>query len=245
MNDVSEEDVIAFVDGCLAGPALAAFEAKLSVDRGLAERVAAHRWMARQVVVAYGDPPGGEVDEVLVTRLGLADNNVSTPSGPIPSGSRRVPARRPSWALLASGALAASFFAGILIGTLRERPATSWLHADISGRIAAGGALAEGLSNSLSGQGGPIRVGISFRTTQGVCRTFRTSEGLSGLGCRRGGQWAVPIVVTGASGPDAETEYRLAGGNVAPAVMSEADRLMIGEPLTAAEEEALKGRGWE
>lgn len=239
MSDMSEEQVIAFVDGRLDGQALAAFEAKLGQDRALVERVAAHRWIARQIVAAYDDPPGDEVDEALVARLGLAgDNVVAMPA--LHSAPRR------SWrALAAAGALAASLAAGVFIGNMAGRPEASLLQVGGSGRLVAGGVLAESLSNRLSGQAGPVRIGVSFRTGQGVCRTFSTDNGLSGLGCREDDHWAVPMAVTGPALHEGTAEYRLAGGDVAPSVMAEVDRRMVGEPLGPAEEKALKEQGWK
>ena len=72
-----------------------------------------------------------------------------------------------------------------------------------------------------------------------------TENGMSGLGCREDGQWAVPIVVSGSSQPEGTAEYSLAGGSVAPPVMAEVDRRMIGEPLSPAEENTLKDKGWQ
>jgi hypothetical protein len=57
---------------------------------------------------------------------------------------------------------------------------------------------------------------MTIRTAQGTCRAFHARAG----------------------------EYRLAAGEVAPAVMAKADRRMQGDPLTPAEEQALLRQGF-
>ena len=57
---------------------------------------------------------------------------------------------------------------------------------------------------------------MTIRTAQGTCRAFHARAG----------------------------EYRLAAGEVAPAVMAKADQRMQGDPLTPAEEQALLRQGF-
>jgi hypothetical protein len=114
-----------------------------------------------------------------------------------------------------------------------------------SGKLIASGELSERLSNQLTGEQGPVQIGVSFNAENGVCRTFHFKQGASGLGCREGGHWIVPIVVTDNPNPNGPTEYSLASGNIAPAVMAEVDRRIKGDPFTAAQEEQLRSNGWE
>lgn len=237
MTEATDVEVIAYVDGCLDGPALAAFEERLRREPALAEQVAAHRWLTGQIVSAFGPPPGDEIDPALIRRLGLASDNVVPFEPPV------ARTRRPLLAFLASGAIAASLLVGVSVGRWMDDGTAHWLRSGPDAKVLADGALAEGLSGNLAGQAGEVRIGMSFRTAQGVCRTFSTGSGLSGMGCRQGSEWVVPIVVTGtaaASGGD----YRLAAGDVAPAVMAEVDRRIVGEPLGPAEEQALRQKGW-
>lgn len=238
MSETSDFEVIAYVDGCLDDAARAAFEARLAADPQLAERVAAHRWMTRQIVSAFGPPPGEEIEPMLLAKLGLAEPNV------VPIRSRAMRPSRPLLALLASGALAASLVAGLFIGRWIDAAPAPLLRSGPAQQLLADGVLAEGLSGNLAGQAAQVRIGMSFRTAQGICRTFSTASGMSGLGCRHGGNWTVPIV-TSAAPANGGGDYRLAAGEVAPAVMAEVDRRILGDPLGTAEEQRLRKAGWK
>jgi hypothetical protein len=239
LTEIPEELVVAFVDGHLTSSERAEFETRLKNDPALSERVASHRWIAQQIVAAYGSPPTDEVDDALVARLGLASPNV------IAFTDRTSLARRASIfrAALAATAMAASLVVGLFIGRSTLPPATL-LQTDRNGHLVAGGALALGLSDSLAGQPGPIRIGITFRTSDGYCRTFNTSHGVSGLACRNGDQWRVPMIASDNSVAGASDAYRLAGGGVAPSVMAEVDQRILGEPLSLSEESELKANHW-
>ncbi|MBV1692300.1 hypothetical protein KRR38_32735 [Novosphingobium sp. G106] len=238
MSDPVEETVIAYVDGCMDGEAVAAFEAKLAEDPVLAERVSSHRWMARQIVAAYGPPPEEGVDETLIARLGLGNDSVAV----IP-GFVHLTARRGVVWTARFAALAASLVVGIFVGQRLLMPDTSLIPGP-DGQVTASGVLATGLSNQLAGEQGAVLIGVSFRTATGICRTFRTTQGLSGLGCREGAQWRLPVIVSAVSAQKAPTEYQLASGEIPSQVMAEVDRRIKGEPLTKAEETRLKAVGW-
>lgn len=240
MSKIPDDDVIAYVDGCLQGSERAAFEASLRENPELAEQVAAHRWIARQIVAAFGEPPRDEVDDADLARLGLSEGNVVEFAA-----RRRHTTRRSVFAASLSSAIAASLVAGVFLDRMISEPDVGILQADSTGRVVARGELAENLSDRLSGVPGEVRIGLTFRTAQTVCRTFATPQGLSGLGCREDGQWLVPIVTTSRADTQRKTEYRLAGGDVAPFVMAEVDRLIVGEPLSPTQEKALMATGWQ
>ncbi|MCW6536982.1 anti-sigma factor family protein [Sphingomonas lycopersici] len=236
MTKISEEKVVAFVDDRLSREDRIAFEARLADDPALAARVASHRWIAQQIVAAYGTPPGDEVPAPLLDRLGLAatDNVIAMQD------------RRRRWLVPAAlaGALAASLTLGIGLGRSVFGP-DALVHGDRSNQLTAGAVLADGLSNNLAGQqSGPVRIGISFRTAQGICRTFSIADGPSGLGCRQGSAWTVPVVVAPEAPVGPLQEYQLAAGSIAPSVMAEVDRRITGEPLSPSEERQLRAKGW-
>lgn len=236
MTEISEEEVVAFVDGRLGHEDKAAFEVRLASDPTLARRVASHRWMAQQIVAAYGTPPSDKVDDALLGRLGLAAaGNVVT----------MTDRRRRSFAPAAlAGALAASMALGIGLGRNVFVPDTMFRN-DHGNQLTAGTMLADGLTNNLAGQqSGPVHIGISFHTADGICRTFSVVGGPSGLGCREGAKWVVPIVASPAAPAGPSQEYQLAGGNVAPSVMAEVDRRIAGEPLSPADEKRVRAAGW-
>lgn len=238
MTRYSDEDVIAYVDGSLGGPELAAFEARLASDPELASRVAGHGWMTRQIVAAYGAPPDDRLDEALIVRLGLTDDPVVVLADHRPRRTLR-PIIAAAWA----GALAASLVLGVFVGrslTGGNGPVVM----NSAGVLSPGPALAMALDRQLSGQDGQIRIGLSFRSAEGICRSFVMPGGASGLGCRQDGHWVIPILARPGGDASPGGEYRLAGGDVAPAVMAEVDHRIVGEPLSIAQETAARGTGW-
>lgn len=239
MKQVTDEAVVQFVDGCMTGAELAEFEARLATDVTLAERVSAHRWIARQIVAAYGSPPEAAIDQSHLERFGLTEDNVY----PL-SAIRRLKASRAfSWSVAAS-ALAASLVIGVMVGqSMLAQP--NGVILEPNGTLTASGELSERLSNQLAGQQGPVLIGVSFRADKGICRTFHVPQGASGLGCREGGRWTVPIMVTDNPNANGPTEYSLASGDIAPSVMAEVDRRIKGEPFTAAQEQQLRETGWK
>ena len=239
MKELTDEAVILFVDGGMTGAELAEFEARLATDVTLAERVSAHRWMVRQIVAAYGSPPDEVVDGPLLDRLGLNEDNVF----PFATIRNFKASRAIGWSVAAS-ALAASLVIGVMVGQSMLAPANGIILGS-SGKLVASGELSERLSNQLTGEQGPVQIGVSFRAENGVCRTFHVQQGASGLSCREGERWIVPIMVTDNPNPNGPTEYSLASGNIAPAVMAEVDRRIKGEPLSAEQERQLRNVSWK
>lgn len=108
MTEFSDQEVVAFVDRQMDDKARAAFEAQLRTDGALAHRVAAHGWIARQIVTACGSPPEVAADSAQLERLGLGPGN----TGPI---WLPVLSRQTGWARWAAGitAIAASLAIGL------------------------------------------------------------------------------------------------------------------------------------
>jgi hypothetical protein len=239
LTSAHDENVVAYVDGQLDGDALLALQTQLANEPDLAERVAAHRWIARQITAAYGLPPRGDND-ALIARFELGGARVVALSG----HRRPVVPRGQRIAVLAG--IAASLALGMIVGPafLASNPAM----VRGPGRWpTASGMLAASLSNQLAGDAGRVRIGLSFRTDHGICRTFRTDQGVAGIGCREATQWSVPIMVTtvGRTGDAKATEFHLAAGDFPPAIMAQVDRQIRGEPLSTIEEAALRERQWQ
>ncbi len=249
MTRFSDEDVVAYVDGRLGAAEEKAFEAQLAGDPELARRVAAHGWMTRQIVAAYGAPPGDELDEALIARLGLAGDPV------VSLDERRRHQRaqhwrravRPGLAAAWGGALAASLVLGVFVGRALAPPDGA-IRMNAAGAISPGPVLAAALDRQLSGAAAgrddTVRIGLTFRSAQGICRSFVMPGGTSGLGCRENGHWVIPIVARPGGDAAPHGEYRLAGGEVAPAVMAEVDNRIVGEPLDSSAETAARNQGW-
>lgn len=240
MTDISEERLIAYIDGQLDSEALLKIESRIASEPALAERAAAHRWLARQVTAAYGPPPPAEDNEALIARFGLGNRPVVALSDRRPFVGRRLQMKVP-----ALTALAASLVLALIAGS-NALTSTSSLNRVPEGPPIAGGMLAASLSNQLAGEPGRVRIGLSFRSDKGVCRTFRSNRGDSGIGCREGDHWVVPIMTTDQvqKDVDASTVYRLAGGDIPAVVMAEVDRRIKGEPLSPADEKLLREHRW-
>ncbi|MDE2442443.1 MAG: hypothetical protein KGP14_15610, partial [Betaproteobacteria bacterium] len=239
MSRFSEEEVMAFADGRLTGSARQAIEEQLKVDPDLARKIAAQRWMARQVVAAFDEPPHVEFDQGLMARLGLLDGNV------VAIGSRRqIAIRRSVFGAILTGAAAACLALGFFGERILKGSTATMLGVDTAGHMVARGELADSLSNQLAAGPGKVRIGVTVQTAEGICRTFSTRAGLSGMACRNSDGWTVPIVVASAPQASVRSEYHLASDTVAPAVMDEVDRRMIGEPLSPAEENTLRSNDW-
>lgn len=230
MTHYSDRDIVAFVDGQMDEDARAAFDDERRGDIDLERRVAAHGWMVRQIVAAYGKAPQDAVDRALIDRLGLG-------AGGIAPMRRAGIAIRPAWARWVAGltALAASLAVGFLGGRLTGNTEPRLL-VQGDGGIIAKGELARALSDQLSGDRGQIQIGLTFKTADGVCRTFKSSLGLSGIGCRDGQQWNLPILVRSNSDQPNGMDYQLASGDISFAVMAEVDRRIVGEPLDEVQE---------
>ena len=240
MTDISEERVSAYVDGQLDGEALLDFKSRLVREPSLAERVAAHQWMSRQVTAAYGPPPEANEDDALIAHFGLGTGQV------VPlSDHQLLPVRRGQFKFAAVTALAASLALVLIAGSIALTSTSSIVRVPEGPRIASG-ILAASLSDQLSGEPGRVRIGISFRTDQGVCRTFRSDQDVSGIGCRNGDHWVVPMISAADSQKHAITDadYRLAGEDISPAVMAEVDRRIRGEPLSPPDELRQRQRHW-
>lgn len=204
-----------------------AFAARMATDTELAGRIAAHRWLSRQIVAAFGPPPVADLTVPLRAALGL---------GSLPLRGRR-PFRLPN-AVLALG-MAATLVVGVLIGSTTIGPPQTIVRVAANGEIAATGVLADELSKQPSGTAGPVSIGMTFKTDQGICRTFEISEELSGLGCRSGSSWSIPVLAHDRLGEPHGRDYRLAGSAMSPAVAAEVERRIIGDPLSPADEKKL------
>ena len=227
-----DERLFAWLDGELGADEAAEVERQVAADPSLAELAAQHRALQAKLKAAF-DPVAAEP---VPDRLsGLADR-----SNVVDFAARRTGARLGFWPQ--GVAIAASLAAGIFVGTLIPRGP----QADIAsgdGRLYAAASLDRGLSSQLASQqgGGPVRVGITFRSTDGaVCRTFNEGR-LSGLACRDNQRWLVRGLVN-AQQPE-QGNYRMAAG-MDPALATLVGSMMAGEPFDAAQESEAKQRGW-
>jgi len=213
----------AYVDGELDADARRAFEAELAADPGLAAQVAAHRTLRTRLSAAYRPV----LEEAVPMRLELSARAAN---------DRARSPRAAVWA-----AMAASLVVGVLAGrfALAPEPPVA-VGADLPARTE----LARALDRQLAAEPGVVRIGLTFRDTQGrYCRTFQSpADRLAGLACRGPERWRV--VTATAWSPTAEPEYRTAASATPPEVLAAVDRALAGEALDRRQETAARDAGW-
>jgi hypothetical protein len=232
----SPEMLMAYADGELDAETRRAIEAEMAVDPQLAQEIERQRALRVEV----GDAFAGVLDEPVPDRLLRAARK---------TGAKAEPARR-QWSWPEWTSIAASLLIGVLGGrALLHQPdrGTGLIVAGVDGRVIAGGALAQALSEQLSSQDGSgVDIGLSFRAKSGeYCRTFgaRASNPVVGFACRDAEVWRIDML---SSAPRAESggDYRMASTQLpAPIVQAIAER-MQGEALDADEEAVARQRRW-
>lgn len=218
---VTNEMLIAYVDGELSEADRALVDRLAAADPALAEKLESHRRVRARVFDAFA----GVLDEPVPDRLVAAAR---------PSNVVRLRPRLPTWA-----AVAATLVVGVAAGLTLPRGSQSPIAADMTAR----GDLASALEKQLASApgGSSVRVGLTFRAAKGYCRTFTTAQ-VAGLACRDSRAWKVRMAVAQAAGSSAD--YRMAASETPPAILEEAQALMVGEPLDAKSEADAQKSGW-
>lgn len=231
---VSDERLMAYLDGELAAADQADVEAALAADPELRRRLAAQQHV-RERLASHYDPVLGEavptpLRAMLETRL-------------VDLGAEREKRARRGWPVWQqAAALAAMLVLGMFLG--RALPGGGSPVAVEDGRMVARGELAESLDSQLASAqpaDAATRIGVTFARADGrLCRTFESAT-LSGLACRGDSAWELEMTVPGAGG--ARSEYRQAASGSAR-VLQAAQEMMASEPLDAAAERVARDRGW-
>jgi hypothetical protein len=243
----SDEILMAFADGELAEPARSEVERAMRTDPAVAERIALHRALRSRVSNAFADV----LDEPVPRRL-----QASLVSGKVVHldavrAARQQQVReQSSWSWRQWGAMAASLVVGVLAGALGLRSLqgdTELASMSVKdGALVAQGKLDTALTQQLASAGAAgsqVRIGVSFAARDGsYCRSFAMGTA-AGLACRKGGQWAIPVLAEGT--PGAPGAYRQASSETPPAVLEAIDQRLAGAALDAGDERAARQRGWK
>jgi anti-sigma factor RsiW len=237
MNRPTDEEIIAYVDDALPYDARAAFEARMAEDPTLVEEVERHRDTVARVRAAYPTAEEKSFDAQALAALGLGGAEVVDISAA--REARRAGKPGP---LIWSGAIAAALVGGILIG--RVTTPTADMVAARQGQLVAAASLEKALDEQPDGGNGAIKIGTTFRTAAGYCRTFLRADGYAGLGCREGDGWVIPAVVKSRAAEPHSPDFRLAGDDFPPAVMAEVDTRIVGAPLTPTEVDQARRAKW-
>ncbi len=220
----------AWFDGELQGEKADRVAARVAADPTLAKLAEQHRAVAAGlrdafVPVMENAPPaplfgGAEVVDLQARRE-----------------ARRVSFGVPQWAAMAA-TLAIGIVAGQFVGPRSDTPIETR-----GGAMVAAASLDQALDAKLASTGndGPVRVGLTFRSQDGgICRSF-SEGGASGLACRDGGGWRVEGLFARPSGQGGD--YRMAAGED-PRLAAMIDERIAGEPFDAAAEKAALEKGW-
>lgn len=228
---MTEEDIIAYIDGELDGAARARAEAALAADAALRARAEQHRALRQAMLTSFDSVLTEPVPERLIGAVRQPPATVVS----IDSGRRRVAA------IPAAGwltALAATLVVGVFTGR-QLAPAGGALGADPV------------LISSLDGTGiapiktAPIKIALSYRDRSGrYCRVYedRRRIAAAGIACRADAGWAVEVV---AAVPAATPgTYHTAAAALPPPVLTTIDTTIAGAPLDRASERAAAAAHW-
>jgi hypothetical protein len=238
----SDEMLMAYVDRELDSATSASIDAAIARDPELAARVERQRRLARAVHSAY--------EPILLEPMPKRLLDAATGAAPAAATSRAP--RRRTWTWFEWSAMAASIVLGVAIGAAfigDARRGSVDPGQDVvaeSGQLLARGALARALSEQLASTqkpDAPVRIGMTFVSKDGeYCRTFALSQSsASGLACATSGEWRVQVLTRAANQP---SEYRMAAGEIPPALLQAMEERIQGSSLDAAAERAAQQSGW-
>ncbi len=240
---ITDEQLMAYADDELGADDAARVEAAIAAEPALADVVARHRALRRELRDAFAP----SLDEPVPERL-LALLREPVVSNVVPLATRREQPTARRWALPEWAAIAAALALGIAVSQWALAPGGSGLVDGGDGGLVAGRDLSRQLDQQLAGDAlaGGIDVGLSFRNAEGAyCRSFvaDASPPLAGLACRRGdGRWQLPVLVESSPAPGGELQQ--ASSALPGAVLAELDARIDGEPLDASQERAARDAGW-
>ena len=244
----SDETLMAYADGEVDADTRRQIDAAMALDPTIAERVAKHRALRTELGAAFG----GVLDEPVPSHLLDAANSTPAParSATVADLSAARAAKTGgkqtrSWSWPEWTAIAASLLIGVLAGRSALQPEQSEMFATTEGGIVATGELSAALNDQLSGTStdANVRIGLSFRSRGGnYCRSFAAGTA-AGFACREDTEWRVHAL-NEAGTPGTGGEYRMAGSELPPAILTAIDDVMEGEALDREQERAARQRGW-
>ncbi len=248
---ITDMVIAAYVDDELPAADRAAVEAAAKLDPAIAERLERHQRLRRRMAGAFAATLDEVVPEALIATVAsakAAPDNVVDLARAREQRAAPPPARaRSSW--LAWGAIAAGVALVVVVVQGRIAPPTGPMMAYGPQGLTAKGALAGALDKQLvasqSATGQPVRILVSFRSTDGrYCRSFQIERGpnLAGVACHEADGWSVQT--TAVSAPEPATQYRTAGSTTPTAVLDSVGAMIVGAPLDAAGESAALAKGW-
>ena len=252
---ISHDSLMAYADGELDADSRTAVAQAVAADPALAAQVAAHQALRQRISTAFSAdltepvparlqaalqaPATAQVVDLAARRAAQAAQ--SAPAAPDRAGNAA------HWGWRAWGGLAAGLMVGVLVGRL-GLPANGQAADPGAAALLANAALAQALGEQLAAAlpaAGPVAVRLSFVDHYGrYCRAFEL-PGQAGLACRSGETWAVQALVARVATPAAaDAALRQAASPLPPALLSEIDQRIAGDPLSASAEVQARSQGW-
>ncbi|HTW36436.1 MAG TPA: hypothetical protein VMD53_17590 [Rhizomicrobium sp.] len=233
--NLTEEKLMAYADGDISGDELHAIEAALKTRPDLAAFVEQQRALRRHFETRFASLADEEIPDRLLNAL------ARTPVSPRWRWQQRLAhwTSRP-FLLRTAMPAAAALACGLVVGVVFAPQGSFRVDR---GTMLAQGALSAALDTQLASAqqaSGDIRVGISFKAKDGrYCRTFSEAS-LAGVACRDANSWAVAAL---ASAPSESGTYHMASA-MPDAVRDTVEKMIVGEPLDAAEEMSARAQNW-
>jgi hypothetical protein len=233
---VTDEELIAYVDGELAGEAARRIETTMTADVVLRTRIETLRQQREQLRASFEAVMDAPVPERLRSaaltgaaswRFRLREYLGSAGDGP-------------SFARMAAVA-AAALIVGVVAGRMSGDLGVTEAPGDA---LVARGALATSLETRLAGDPAPgPRMGVSFKNKKGAnCRTFATA-GMAGIACKANDGWRIAALST--SEAPGTGDFQAAGSAMPPLIRSTVEQMIDGPPFDAAAERRARDRGWK
>jgi hypothetical protein len=234
---MTDEQIIAYVDGELGPLEALRFERAIEGDPALGERVERHRAVRERISARFAPVADEPVPARLAAMLGGAGDTV------VP-----LPVRRKAFLTSGGGryaALAATLVAGLVLGQLLPGGSNGPI-GERGGAVVAQAGLARALDTQLASaqpEQAAWRIGTSFRSRDGrYCRSFEGSGG-AGLGCHGQQGWTVERFVAGA--PAGRGGGYAQAASPSADILAAAQDMMAGDPLDAAAEKVARDGGWQ
>ncbi len=238
MTTISDNMLFAYADGELGAEDMALVEQAIARDPALAQDLGRQMQLRDRLSAHYApiaDEPVPERFRALLepkAKAGVIDF----------AAARETRARKrflPGWG--SGAAIAASLVVGLLVGKLSGGADTIVSTRD--GAVIASGSLDRALNTqlaSLQPTDTDVRIGLSFRATDGaICRTFEATA-TSGIACHNDGTWTLRQTLN--ADKTAQTEYRQANS---AKLMEAVQAMMQDAPFDAKAEQAAREAGWQ
>jgi hypothetical protein len=256
---LSDETLMAYVDGELDAEARTAVDAAVAADPEVAQRLAQHKALRLSLQRTYDEVLSEPVPQRLVNAARSAPAgaheaevaDLASARAARAKSHRRTLPSRVSWSQW--GTIAASLLVGLIIGQFFLNTGDVGPFVTRGGELLARGALAQALSAQLASnqsQSSTVQIGVSFRARGGTyCRTFALSDAqsrertLAGLACHERGTWQIEVLAPGEK--RAPGAYRMAGSQAPKAVLQGLEDRIEGEPLDASGEAEARQHGWQ